>query len=91
MKLKMPIRNFTWKHGLVLALAAALVYCLIYSCQFNVNALNKDVQLSIDNTTADQSGKTLSAGADVSVGLPQLGGDSGSPTGYAQSMNYGTL
>jgi len=85
--MKMSLKNFTWKHGLLLTLLAVLAYCYIYSCQLNLDVLNQDVQLKIDGAVADP--QKLSAGAEVSVGVPQLNLD-GAPAGYSPSMNFGT-
>lgn len=88
--MKMPFKNFTWKHGLLLTLLAVFVYCYIYSCQLNLDVLNQDVQLKMDGVATDPTTQTVSAGASVSVGVPQLNLDS-SPAGYSPSMNFGTL
>jgi len=96
----MKTKNFTWKHGLLLAFALIILYCFLFGCQLNADAFNRDASLSLGNApTADQ--RTLSAGGDISVGLPslpslpnlpslpQIGG--GSPAGYSPTMNFGTL
>lgn len=89
--MKMGMGKFGLKHALLIALAAAVIYGLVFGFNLNLSALNKEVNVNVgDKDSVATPGNQLSAGAEVAVGtpsLPQMGG----PAGYSPSMNFGNL